>query len=294
MLIKVLKYDFFFSKTTFFSIAALMISLAVILRFTELAFVDSFPASWINTILISVIVVVSLAFIGQIVQFFYKNFFGDTGYLMLTLPVGRFTLLGSKLIVSFVWLTFMLLTAVIMSYILLFSQAQDAPSSLRTSGINVYDILTLLQVYLIAMFFVTMLFLVITLAHSTGRWRVTPLFASIFGIMYTALFFASAELLGLRHWYPENAIARPGGWFTTGGGFSMVQYYANGGYSYANSEWTDRFVFSRPILGLNIGRIPIGDQGYFLDIYIIAMALAFCTLSIILTYWLLKKRANLD
>jgi len=280
MFIKTLKYDFLFSKTVFLGMAAVMIVMAVILRFTEFAFTEGFSDDLVYSILTLILVVVCLAFIGQIVQFVYKNFFGSTGHLMLTLPVGRFTLLGSKLLVSFVWFTFMLITAFFMSYIIMFSQIQRAADYVMTDAAYIYDVLVILQIYLIAMFFVTMLFLVVTLAHSSiGRWRVPPFIAAVFGVMYTTLFFVLAEVLRWRSWYPEGVAIRyrHGGWFTVYSTFS-------GG----------SFVRVRPVLGLNVGRIPIGSAGNYLDIYIAVMGIGLCALAVFLTYWLLKRRVNLN
>jgi len=279
MFTKILKYDFQFSKTAFLATAAMMLGAAVIIKIASLFF-DTQVFEWFFAITaILVLVIVVLATVSQVSQFFYKNFFDDAGYLMLTLPVTRGKLLASKFIVSMVWMIFMLVTGFIALF--LFAWAQDLDGSPR-DFFNAFDwiyVTTYIQVVFGVLLIISIVFLAITLAHSVfGRFKVQGFVAGIAAILYSsvALFFGIAITQRRSDFiirqYTRNIYDDYG--------------YVVGTYDFGWGEYYRE-------TGLRIGRIPIGDTGAFIDIFHWGLILGMTALAIAGTYWLLKKKASL-
>ena len=281
MFIKTLKYDFLFSRDIFFSMAAFMVALATILRLTVLT-----PQPGVDNIMgivfLVAILVCGVLAVVQVLQFFHKNFFDDIGYLMLTLPQKRFSLLASKVIVSFVWLNFMLLTAVSAGAVLSASRFSftgiiNTVNPRTVTGL--LNITTVLEINLIAMFIILTLFLVITLAHSS-LWRrsVHGLVAVVAGMLYVWLYFLVYIAIGQRHIrVVRDEFSLP-----------VRQYNALGEY-----VGTEYFYALRQATGLNVGRIPIGDGPLFFDLFRWGAGFVFCVLAFYAIYYLLKKHVSL-
>jgi len=284
MFIKTVKYDFLFSKNMFFGMGFGAIALALILRFTALAFGDGFPEAFIGFVMLLVLIIGGIACIWQIAAFFDKNFFDETGYLMLTLPVGRFTLLASKLLVAFVWFNFMLAAGAVVLYIIAFSQIGSFSFSSVWASINASNISALLQLNVLAMFFVSTVYLTATLNNSIiGRWRVHGAVALGTGAAYTALFFWLSDLIS--KWNVGEQIVEEE-WLHR-------IYNEYGEYMYSRLEQGIRFYYNRPLVGVRYGRIPIGDAGNHIDLYMWGMALVLSIIAVAVTHYLLKRRTNL-
>ncbi|MCL2406223.1 MAG: hypothetical protein FWC92_11880, partial [Defluviitaleaceae bacterium] len=230
----------------------------------------------------------------QMMQFFYKHFFGDTGYLMLTLPLRRLPLLTSKVIVAFVWLNFMLVIAAVVTHLLTRNGTNAMPSIIIISSLGLHELLAVLEINLTAMFFTLTLFFVITLANSSlFRWRVHSIVAVVAGFMYAALFFWLHAILAGR--YMEEVISgwgRPVNRYIPGYGWRIFHYYSEvQQYSYTP------FTFERRIVGLHVGRIPLCDNTssfpVYFDLYRWGATLLLCVLAFFVTHYLLKKRASL-
>ena len=282
MFIKTLKYDFIFSKNVFFSMAAILIVLATILRMTIIRLSqpgnDSGGMMGSMIIMVTFLIVVTISII-QIAQFYYKNFFDDTGYLMLTLPAKRLPLLASKIVVSLVWFNFMLLGAAI-AVIILDSQQMQFVFGGITRTLSLQNLIAIIEINLVAMFFILALFFVITLAHSSlWRQRIHGSAAAVVGVLYAGLCLRIVHVLTQRHreWVVEERT------FQTPR-FNHLGEYIGTYTSYGTAS------FYRSDIGVNIGRIPIGDMGHYFDIYQFAVTLVFCVITAYVTYYLLKRR----
>jgi len=270
MFLKVLKYDFGFSAKVFFALAFILLGVSVILRFTIPIFIEIDNAvmlsSIMSTALALLIVGVGIASITQIFQFFSKNFFGPTGYAMLTLPVARGKLLISKFIVSIAWFNFMM-AAVAVSVIILWSTAvQDIHGSGIISRIGVSEILMLININWLALFFITLLFFCITLANSViANKKVHGVISGVIGFGYSWLFIWSTDQITSR--------------------------------SREMQSWNGQWYQEMPLVGLQYGRIVLYDPEFgwpvFIDIFQLGIAVAFSAVALIVTYYLLKKRMSL-
>jgi len=264
MFIKTLKYDFQFSKAAFLAMAGVLVVLAFIVRVTGLFNEYGLTVSGMVGVIFSIVImIIGVASVIQILQFYYKNFFDDTGYLMLTLPVKRFGLLISKVAVSFVWVNFMLLTGAIM--VLIFTFTRETNLWNLISNIGLRHIMIWVEMNIAALFFVTALFFAVTLANSVvGRWRINNIIAAAVGLLYIGLFFWLHVVIGGRHME------------------QVTNYHEFGTLS-----------FYQAVVGINVGRIPIGDMGDYFDIYSWGTSLALCIFAFCMTYYLLKRRASL-
>ena len=285
MFIKTLKYDFLFSRDAFLSMAAAMVVFATILRpWVPTPQPGNDNINIIETVFVVVILVCGVLAIFQVMQFFHKNFFDDTGYLMLTLPQKRFPLLASKVIVSFVWLNFMMLAAVLAVSIISASRFSligiiNAVNPRTVTGL--LNITWILDVTLVAMLIIVTLFFVITLAHSSlWRRRVHGLVAVAAGILYVLLYFGVYVVIGQR----GIRLVRASG--------PVSQYNALGQYIGSQYFYDSIYVYRRAT-GLNVGRIPIGDGPLFFDIYRWGVGFALCVLAFFATYYLLKRHISL-
>ena len=185
MFLKLLKYDLLHGKNGFFGLAAALLSVAVIFRFS----MDIFQESMIPMVGGMVVNVVTHIVVGKmsvifVYQGFAKTFFGDHGYLMFTLPVKKSTLLGTKVLTSLLWLNFMVLVAVGASSILSFGHED----SLRFDQMGVLATYAFVHYNAIGFLALSILFLIIAIAKGTIRNRnIHFVFAAMIGAAYFAL-----------------------------------------------------------------------------------------------------------
>ena len=276
MFIKLLKYDFSFSARIFLAMAAVLLSLAAILRLTMPMFVEigsAFELSMAANMVMSLLLLsVGIASITQIFQFFNRNFFGESGYLMLTVPLGRLRLLVSKVLVSMVWFNFMVVAAVASMFIM-WETAHGAIHGSPFWRIRITDVLGAIEVNVLALFAISMLFFCLTLARSVFmNKRVHGVICGIIGAAYTWLFFGINAFVGSTRRVVEIQE------------FEMF----DGSIHY--------FETSVPLLGLRYGRIALDTEGLwpiYIDILRHGIAVGMALAALALTYYLLSRRVAL-
>ena len=297
MFFKMVKYDFLFSGAVFLGMGALMTVLAAVLwllgGYVQVPGMDTLNLAAVLMFIGVAVAVMTTVF--QVLQFFHKNFFDDTGYMMLTLPVGRLPLLVSKLVVSLVWLNFMLLAITIPLSVI--AGARFSISGIINS-IRLQNILALLELSLLAALIIVVLFFVITLANSSiGRWQVPGAVAAAVGVGMGWLLFWGTMTISQRsrELVVQEAIRFPVFIRTYDAGRYVGTYVSH--YEYWQPDWE----FYRRIIGAHVGRIPIGSfgghgdglhvGGYF-DIYRYGAGLAVCVAIFFATYYLLNRRIS--
>jgi len=279
MFTKILKYDFMFSRAIFFGMAAVMLGVAASVKISSL-FLGATAFDWLFGI--AGMITIVMAVVGtasQFVLFFYKNFFDNPGYLMLTLPVSRGRLLASKIITSFVWLLFMLTVGLITIFIFALAQDPDLAPMDFFNAFNLIDIMTFVNIVFVTFFIQIVLFLAVALSHSTfGRRQMSSLIAGIIAFVY-----AGAALGG-----GAALTARRSEWVTRQ---YIENIYDEYGYIIGSHGWS-HFGVVRDT-GLRIGRIAIGETGAYIDIFFYGMILGMTALAIFTIYFLLKGKASL-
>jgi len=202
MFIKQLKNDLLFSRDAFFGMGALLLGVALIIRIADANFdiIESIPFLEVMIFLILGVSITTVVFasIYQLFTFYRRNFFGNSGYLMLTLPVSRGVQLASKLIVSLIWINFMLLVGIAMVWIITFNvgtpEQEFVVVSFASYGARLAFELIIAFVVMNLFFLLIMAttYLGITLANSTiGRWRIHGIAAGIVSILYLVLTFVA-------------------------------------------------------------------------------------------------------
>jgi len=273
-----LKYDFTFSAKAFVALAAIFIGLSVVLRFTMPIFIgveySQELANAMSLTLSLMLLGIGIASVTQIFQFFSRNFFGDAGYLMLTLPTGRLKLIVSKVAVSFVWFNFMVLTTVASIFIMWETAMQDINSRGVFSAIGAGEVAMLVQINSLAIFAICLMFFCITLGRSVfaGR-RIHIVFSGIIGFGFGWLWFWATQQLS------ERSMEMVHRTMTLDDG-RIANWYNN-----------------VQQVGLQYGRILLYETGggwpIYIDIFHIGMSLAMAATLVVGTYYLLKHRASL-
>lgn len=165
MLGKLIKYDFKFGKTPFLAMVGGLLLTGVIGRMQGARLNDSFPA-----VILLIMVAIIIGCVVLIFQNYNRSLFGDEGYLTLTLPVKRYKLILSKLIVSIIWFCIMILTIYLMMYIMF---GNDYMKNL--SNLDTYDIICtvsgMIQTFLFMLNVILMLYAATTAAHISIRGR---------------------------------------------------------------------------------------------------------------------------
>ncbi|MEG1448574.1 MAG: hypothetical protein RR048_04940 [Oscillospiraceae bacterium] len=118
MLGKLTKYEFMATAKNFLPLYGAIIIISIINRifvFSDLHFLRStlnsslidvgqFFNFMLNMIFFAIIIAIGVITLLVVIQRFYKNLYGDQGYLMHTLPVPKWELIASKVLVSVVWI----------------------------------------------------------------------------------------------------------------------------------------------------------------------------------------------
>ena len=275
MFIKTLKYDFMFSKAWFLISAAVMLVVAIATRvYAEPRPSHSFASSADEVVLAMVIMGVAIISIFQVLIFFNRYLFDNTGRIMLTLPVKRFTLLASKLLVSVVWFNFMLLIAAITVTI------SDSPRIGFTfmglsRELSFVNFMALIEVNIAAVSLMLIMFFSSTLANSRLWRRHFHGLALVVGIVIAGLLFWVTDMLFSRHmeWGPKE--------------IDVPRFDGFGEYIGTYSFTTYDYI---PVVCASIGRVPIGTGGAFFDVYGFGVLILFIILMFWVTNYFLKKR----
>jgi len=296
MLSKLIKYDFIYSSKLFFAFGAIAMAIAFILggvdsiyqgqrsmywghRMELLGQQQSIifaPNTFFMQILALLIFPIGAVAAIHIAQFYRKNMFGHAGYLAMTMPVNRGTILTSKLIVSFAWTLYSI--AVMLAMVAI---THVVSPYLAVSDFFIFiDIGTLvsgLNITFVALAAICLLFFCITLSHSVicGR-RVKAVLSGIFGFLYSWLYASLADLLAGR--------------FSQGG---IGIYHQPGRGS------TTHIIVRPPLTGLQYGRIVVGQRPWggpdvFIDIWFLAFTLVAAAVAIIATRYLLARKVSLQ
>ncbi|MCL2620516.1 MAG: hypothetical protein FWD97_06260 [Defluviitaleaceae bacterium] len=269
MFTKQLKYDFMFSYKTFFTMFIGIIVLSVIVRIVNI--MPDLPPELNNILQIIVIAAggtaIAVTSYVQILLFYQRSLFSAEGYLSLTLPISRGRLLASKIITTFAWFVFMLLSIPIM-LILLSPPTDNLWSAIANviTGDFVAGIFTYVLVPAIAL--IAILFLSITLANSViFNKKIHGIVAGLFAVVTHILFFWGLSRITDRFTELETI------------------YGGEGLFNWSVTMYV-------PQTGLQYGRIPI-ESGGFVDIFTIAYSLGVAGIAIAATMYLLKKRIAL-
>ena len=169
MLLKLLKYDFLYSKNTFFGIIILSFIFALYAGF-QINLPDQFifVAIIIGVIFAVLFTAASIFSILTLSNNFKKNLLSEHGYLMLTLPVKKEFLVMSKYIISVFWFNVMILVAFICVLIVAFIHGEDVMAALRDIdqfvAIDFFFFYMNINLFLIA--FISLVFFVLALSRS--------------------------------------------------------------------------------------------------------------------------------
>jgi len=306
MLLKLMKHDFIYSAKLFFALGAIAIAMAIILGAGAIAEhaahqqqivaqgyqpnISPLPTGIgfnVAFMMSSIFLIpVAMAAIIHIAQFYRKSMFGRVGHLTMTMPIGRGTLLASKIAVSFVWFIYTVGIAIVMAIIfsLMSPYRPWNLGQLLRLTFNLADIATLgVNTATIAFAAIALLFFCVTLSHSVFKGkRVNGFLAGLFGLFVAWPYAAAANAMVGRF------IPRTERIFTDSDGV------------------THTFVsMSEPLTGLRYGRIVIGQMAWgwtdgvptdfrdvYIDVFFIAFTLAVAAIIITATHYLLKKRVS--
>ena len=272
MLKKLVKYDLMFSKTSFFSAAICLIAISVAARMVFFAVDDVDRAriiiSFMNVGGFGLLIVVAFM---QTLSLYKDSLFGDTGYLMLTLPACRGRLLLSKLIVTGIWYNFSMLIVLIAGLIQEGTQREDwltgeiRPMVTFSRGVTVY-----VEGFFVVFTLVCLVFMLVTLSRSFfGRFRVPGFVTAVFGVIF--FYVHNIALAVLRGRYTQRVTER----------VERLNPYGNTHSTLTRQE---------PLIGLEYGRIAVGDM--FIDFYAILINIAIGLAALGITYYLFKRRVS--
>ena len=282
MLLKQLKYDFIFSWRMFVGMGVTLLGMGLYFLLMDITGFNTsalMPATAIGGVqfMYHVMQVAIIFCLVQLLYMYNRHYFYEYGYLMLTLPVGRGVLLASKYLIALFWSAY---TILVMTFSTFLSTAnRDGTyfgfyNSDRTvlTGIGLVG---LLSNFIFAGFAgIAMLYLAVTLIHSTSfGQRVHKVFIIVTGLV---------AIMGI-YFIGYNIVFR-----------ARERVEVVTGYIIQSGEMivTNLMIQRLPIIGAEVGRIPLGD--YFIDIYFLAAMLAFGLLASGLTYWLLRKKISLN
>ncbi|MCL2397544.1 MAG: hypothetical protein FWC93_05700 [Defluviitaleaceae bacterium] len=276
MLCRLLKHDFTYSAKTFLAMGAIAIAIAFIMAITSDA-INQMEGDFIYVLMMVLmlgIVGMAIAAIVQIFQFYHRSFFSHSGYLQFTLPVRRGTQLASKLIVSMAWFLYALTVAVVAIAIIIVIADGVEFRDVFPTMFNTQTLVTLLDLFFLAIAAIALMFFCITLAHSVFfNKRIHGIISGIIGFLYTGLAMWVVNLLQGRYLARET----------------IERIDINGGITAWDRYW--------PQVGLEYGRLVVYENEFgwhiFIDIYTNAAMLGFAALAIAATWYLLKKRVSL-
>ena len=289
MLIKMMKHDFRYSAKTFFVLATIAVIILAIFaatqnmnQFQQMMYVfrpQMFYLYWLATQFSNAFVtIVTIIVIAQIAFFYRKSMFGHFGHLAMTMPVSRGTLLASKLAVSFVWFfLYAALATLAINVMIAIMWPIMFPLLIHWNFFHIFRIETLAALAhtsAIAFATIALLFFCITLAHSAlAGVRLRGIISGAIGFLYAWLYVITVEVLASR-------------------------FFSDGTEFFHGFPYGLRIVDNPPLVGLQYGRIVIGQSivGHpvYIDIFFVAFTLAAAAIAIAATHYLLKRRISLQ
>ena len=185
MLLKLLKYDFLYSKNTFFGIIILSFVFALYAGIqVDLPEQFLFAALIIGIIFSLLFTAAAIFSVVTLSNNFNKNLLSEHGYLMLTLPVKKEFLVMSKYIISVFWFNVMLVVAVICLLIIAAMHGEDVLAVVREIGdfIDIDFFLIYIHINLYATSFISLVFFVLALARSKVLIKFNMFIALVVGL----------------------------------------------------------------------------------------------------------------
>jgi len=179
MLGKLIKYDLRYGmRTLLVACGTVFVYIAVFPRVVAYMernrqFTYSSAVSFINGILMFGIIGLTVTAVILLIQLFNKGLYGDEGYLMHTLPVTPWALVGSKIITTVIWILAAALALLLGAFIGL----KDFPADFITGLTeNFYEIITIIAYFLSSLISgITTVYLCIALARLWVQRGVLPL-----------------------------------------------------------------------------------------------------------------------
>jgi len=195
MFFKQIKYDLLFSRDAFLGMGGLLIGVAVVMSLItwQLGTAGFFGSVAFGVPFSMVITGVFVAFVIQLVSFYKKSLFENSGYLMLTIPVDRASLLISKIVAALFWVNYMALVGLIMMAII--AMGFDGINfNFSMSNVSARVIFQVVEGFIGMNFFplliITVTYFGITLKNSViGGFRVNGLVAGFVCIAYLVFIF---------------------------------------------------------------------------------------------------------
>ncbi len=132
MFAKLVKHEFLATRRVI-----LFVYLAAILLIGGNILTSKLDIGWLNSVMIFLLAVlgVGMIILTYVIVFFryYKNLYGEEGYLTHTLPVKPSKLLAAKVLVGFVWvvISYILAAGVVLTIFYMVGSATGAPNPLR-------------------------------------------------------------------------------------------------------------------------------------------------------------------
>ncbi|MCL2611319.1 MAG: hypothetical protein FWE02_06555 [Defluviitaleaceae bacterium] len=221
MLLKLLKYDFLYSKNAFLGMGIMFLIFAVVFGLYQnpdqfgfgqigvmVFFGIVFGASTFGSIVFAVIIVANN---------FHRNLLSEHGYLMLTLPVRKEFLLLSKVLISIFWYNFMILVAVGFFFIVALVSGELANiqdwAEFLTNVLSINWIQIYLDINLPAFSGIALLFFILTLARTKLVIKFNAFIAWVIGfVMFIVSIWIANSIseafgaAGVRIWFISMAV----------------------------------------------------------------------------------------
>ncbi|MDR2932029.1 MAG: hypothetical protein LBV27_02875 [Oscillospiraceae bacterium] len=218
MLGKLMKYEIKATSRTFLLLYIAVLFLAIVNRiFYSFDFIDRFSSfnvlmnmmvSLFTFFYILMIIALFVAVTIVVIQRFYKNLFGDEGYLMFTLPVKSWQLIVSKMLVAAFW-QFISIIVTIISILIMLSQPAvlsamgyalgEMAEAFATVGFSFQSIIIeiILALVLSLIFFALPLYACIAIGQLWKKHRVLGAFLAYFGMNFAVQTITSAIIGGI-------------------------------------------------------------------------------------------------
>ena len=292
MFIKLLKYDLWYGKIVYIAFIACMIAIFAITALPSHAISGNIVTRPRNIALVYVYGIFFGVFTVQAIFFLKQTMFSDTGYLMLTLPVSRWQMFWSKVLVLIIWIHLMIIVLTVGTFVSEFpanhvnhniglsyfahpsfaDRHWGDPFPFAVSG----SIWTFVMYLPLAILAAAVIFFGITFSRSVfGRWQMNAGIAlAVTAGLFVAIIIGYGFLFGLLS---EDYVVQQ----TT---------YVSPGYQHS---WSMNI--RRPLLGIEIGALLTGEERdtRFIDLSFPLLTAPLTALIGAATYYLLKKRISL-
>ena len=295
MFTKLLKHDLRFNHRAFVATGFITLVMGIIGRIA-LPVMDEHEVHFLigNIAGVTMLITFIIAFV-QIKDLFSKNLYENSGYLMLTLPVTRRSLILSKLVACWIWYTFIFVAGLITIFIIRTIPFQYPELLFRNTLIYfAHDNFRIVTVYIqalsIVFFIISFMFLAITINNSSFKnYGIPAIITGILGVSGITGYLIGMTLLSQRFtWRVVEQISGTGRppWLETPPWLLYSDAYDPYG------TWSMSHMSIERLVGLEYGRLPISSNT-FLDLWLIGISVGLGILFLVLGYYLLKKHVSL-